>query len=1129
MLFLIVNLLGTDINKIILNMANETSIHLYNYDDTPLEKSVNHYIGQESQIKEIIIKDSISNNIFYQVYKDNNKLIINKNSNKNKNNFLVIKQNIMYKEKKIGEIIAYCTKTEKITLTQEEKQWIKDNPEIKIAIGAYWYLNDQSQILEVEIIKLINKYMKINIVPTKYNSWESAYNDAIEGKKIHGISRLSWSKAREEKYFKYTPTYNFTPLLLVTKNNNNTIKDIKDIANSSVYIINKTVVSTVLNEISKSTKQILKKGPDELYKALSNSNKNEALLSFIENEEKLKEYNLKVVKKINNKYGEISIGIHKNYPLLASIITKAYKIIPKYELINMSNNNFFYNNKIDLTTDEKQWIKKHKTIKFVADPFWAPFEFLDNNNKYIGIASAYIDLISKRTGLEFKHIGTKSWIESEKKVSSNKADMYSCVTKSDQRERLFNFSKSYLKYSMVMVTTNEKPFLDDITSLYGRTVVAIKGYAFTESIQKNHPKINIIYVNNILEALTTVSSKKAYAMISMLPIASYNINKNSFFNLKIAGKLKDVFALHIAVKKELGITGINIINKALDSITDKEKEIMYNEWVSIKYEKKVNYDIIWKILIISFIILSIILYWNKKLKNEILERKKIEQELNNNKIKLKEKTKKAEVASKSKSEFLANMSHEIRTPMNAVIGFTDLLDKLIKDPIQRGYLNSIQTGGNALMAIINDILDLSKIEAGKFNIEKENIKPVTLFNEMKAIFNEKINQKNLSFVIEIDENLPEVIVIDSVRVRQVLLNIIGNAIKFTNTGKITLKVKSNFINDDETKIDLKIIVTDTGRGIPEKFQKKIFQAFEQTSVADAKVFSGTGLGLAISSKLVKLMNGTIEVESEVQKGSSFIISLFNINVGSFIKEEQTTKIPKVRFNKATILIVDDIFENRYLVKATLANEPFILIEAKNGKEALDIVKNKKNKIDLILMDLRMPIMNGYEATDKVKNIDNNILVVAFTASVMSKELNQIKEHKFDGYIRKPIVYNDLVKELMKHIPYDIIIDKYDKSKNKKIDKETIKKIPEIISKLNGQFKIRLNNIKDKGDFSLIKELMEEISEYEINNKIIILENYVNNILISIESFDIEQVSLLLNNYDAMLKELEKVYEENKNE
>ena len=256
---------------------------------------------------------------------------------------------------------------------------------------------------------------------------------------------------------------------------------------------------------------------------------------------------------------------------------------------------------------------------------------------------------------------------------------------------------------------------------------------------------------------------------------------------------------------------------------------------------------------------------------DITERKQAE-------IALKLAKEKADSANRAKSEFLANMSHEIRTPMNAVIGFSDILASKITDKQHKKYLNSIQTAGKSLLTLINDILDLSKIEAGRLDIQYEPVNPQIIFTELQQIFSLKMAEKNLEFIVDIDKSLPSALFLDETRLRQVLLNLIGNAVKFTDSGYIKLCAKKMYVDDVHSKIDLILAVEDSGIGVLADQQKLIFESFRQQDGQSNRKYGGTGLGLAITKRLVKMMNGNIYVESSSGKGSRFEITLHEVEV-----------------------------------------------------------------------------------------------------------------------------------------------------------------------------------------------------------------------------------------------------------
>ena len=780
--------------------------------------------------------------------------------------------------------------------------------------------------------------------------------------------------------------------------------------------------------------------------------------------------------------------------------------------------------KINLTKNEKEYIKKHGIFRFSAFSNWPPFNFTDKNGNYIGMITNYMKIISERTGLKFKQINVESCNEAVTKLERKKLDMIVCSFKTEELNKLLYFSKPYMSYPIVMVTTLDKPFLQDMDFLENKAVGVIKNYPTAKFLQYKHVNLKLIYFENILQALQAVSDKKVYAFLSALPVAAYNINKYGFVNLKIAGRTKYNLSASIGIRKDLGKTGIDIINKAIKSIPKHEKIAIYNQWVNIKFEKGIDYSLLWKIIFVALIIFCVFLYWNRKLQTEIEERKKIEK-------KLEEAKSKAEIATKYKSIFLANMSHEIRTPMNAIIGFASLLNKLITNPVQRDYINSIKTAGKELLSLINDILDLSKIEAGRLEIKQEPTNIFKLFEDIKNIFNFKIKQKNLTFITDIDKSLPETVFIDSSRLKQILINLIENAIKFTDRGSITLKAEVISKDFKKNRINLKIAVIDTGCGIAKEHQTIIFKSFKQINEEDKTESKGTGLGLAISSKLAKLMNGEILVESEVGKGSKFHLILYNLEAAASIVDSKslTVNYSNIKFKKAKILIVDDIDTNRKVVTLLLQNTGLETIEAVNGEHALEILE-KVPDIALILMDLRMPVMGGYEATEKIRENEKlkNIPVIAFTAFVLDEKFKKVGETPFDGYLLKPVVYNNLIKVLMKHLEYYECKVDDEISEHEKLDEEIIEQLPEIVKKLQGEFKEKLFNVKDSGDFSLIKDVAEKIKVFGVEKSLTIIVNYVNSVLDAIDTYDVKKVNLLINHYDSICDELKIIYQKNKN-
>jgi PAS domain S-box-containing protein len=362
-------------------------------------------------------------------------------------------------------------------------------------------------------------------------------------------------------------------------------------------------------------------------------------------------------------------------------------------------------------------------------------------------------------------------------------------------------------------------------------------------------------------------------------------------------------------------------------------------------------------------------------------------------------TKIAEDAVKAKQQFLSNMSHEIRTPMNAIIGFTKVVLKTELTEKQKEYLTAIKISGDALIVLINDILDLAKVDAGKMTFEQVPFKMASSISAMLHLFETKILEKNLELIKEYDVNIPDVLLGDPVRLHQIVLNLVSNAVKFTSTGKITVSVR--LLSEDETTVTIEFAVKDTGIGIPENRMDTIFENFQQASSGTSRLYGGTGLGLAIVKQLVEQQGGTIQVKSTIDEGSvfSFTLNFENTKEEAQVELENTELQTGIKDIK--ILVVEDIALNQLLMRTVLDDFGFECDIAANGRIAIEKLQNKA--YDLILMDLQMPEMNGFEATEFIRGkMKSNIPIIALTADVTTVDLAKCKAVGMNDYIAKPV-------------------------------------------------------------------------------------------------------------------------------
>lgn len=391
----------------------------------------------------------------------------------------------------------------------------------------------------------------------------------------------------------------------------------------------------------------------------------------------------------------------------------------------------------------------------------------------------------------------------------------------------------------------------------------------------------------------------------------------------------------------------------------------------------------------------------------------------------------AESANKAKSSFLSNMSHEIRTPMNAIVGMTEILLREQHSPKETGYLHNIKNSGLALLTIINDILDFSKIESGKLEIVNEEYFPASMLSDLKMIFQNRIGEKEVELQFDIDSDLPVKLYGDSMRLRQIIINIGNNAIKFTDRGFVRLTIKVQEKDGDDLR--LFVSVEDTGQGIRQEDLQKLFGAFEQVDTKKNHNKEGTGLGLSISKQLVELMGGSIGVKSEYGQGSEFYFT-----VCQKIRSEETVgtswENAAVRENdtpedyreftapEARVLIADDNEINREVAVLLLEPLQMQIDTAENGAEALEMIQ--KNRYDLVFMDHWMPVMNGVEATAALRKMEGEyyqkLPVIALTADAMEEAKQEFFAAGMNDFVAKPIEMKEICTTIKSWLPRELM-------------------------------------------------------------------------------------------------------------
>jgi PAS domain S-box-containing protein len=567
------------------------------------------------------------------------------------------------------------------------------------------------------------------------------------------------------------------------------------------------------------------------------------------------------------------------------------------------------------------------------------------------------------------------------------------------------------------------------------------------------------------------------------------LKKNILENIPDLMWLKDINGIYLAcnpmMERFLGVKSANIIGKSdFDFFNPEEAELILKQdretikadkpvirevWLSFKGDnKKILYEMTHTTVKADDGSLIGVLGTT----HDITKRKENEEELINAQLR-------AETANRSKSEFLANMSHEIRTPMNAILGFTEILQRLETDSKKSHYIDTIHTSGKSLLHLINDILDLSRIESGKMELQNHSISIKTLAMELDSLFSQKVYDKGLSFECIIDKNVPDVIIIDESRLRQVLINLIGNAVKFTHQGFIKLVIKSQLVSEPSSnRINLTLTVSDSGIGIPKEQQQTIFSSFAQVKGQKETLYGGTGLGLTITLKIIQLMKGEISVEGEVGVGTSFNVFIPDIEIGSVVADSNLDTLinaESIIFSPASILIVDDVDYNREILATYLSDWEFQLYFAENGEQAFK--KALEIHPDLILLDMKMPVMDGYEAATKLKGLEETetIPIIAVTAFALNQD-EEVISQICDGYLRKPVQRNDLIKELIKFLKNDTLKDHKQETPLDDFTSTTTADLKIAIAALPDELKIQLKQSIENIDIEKIEQLQQQVHQ-----------------------------------------------------
>ncbi len=656
-----------------------------------------------------------------------------------------------------------------------------------------------------------------------------------------------------------------------------------------------------------------------------------------------------------------------------------------------------------LSEKERNWLDEHPNLKAAVNPTYPPYQFINEENNVDGIFVGFVHLIEEKLDYEFDQVIYDDWSEVLKDAKEYKADVILEIQETEDRKAFLNFTPPLVTHPHVLVSKQYQGKKRSLRSFYGQKVGVIKDYALHEYLRTEHPNLALVTVQNDAEGFEKLGNGEVDAYACFQSVANYFINNKNYKNMVIVGEVNYINALGIASRKDQQILS-RILNKAVANISSQEKKDIYNNWsytlVKPTY-KQLKFWVTLASLVITLLILTLAI--NAYLKHRIDVRT----------AQLRFAKEKAEESDRLKTAFIQNISHEVRTPINGIMGFSDLLNNADLTEEERSkYARIVKNSGNQLVRVIDDILEISKLDTKQIKVHPEITDIPALMYELYSIYEVKVRNTAVDLHLHEQGDVPNTVFIDKSKLRKIVSNLLDNAVNFTTKGSIDLSFSV-------TGKKLTVSVKDTGKGIPKKELHSIFGRFKQLHQETAMISGGLGLGLSIAKENAKLLGGNISVSSAEGEGSEFIVTVpfgkVNTSETSKSDAQPTEDVKSIKTHN--VLIAEDGEVNYLYLKTVLEKMPNLSLNiqrAKNGQEAVDACVANPN-IDLVLMDIKMPIMNGYEATKRIRAMRPSLPIVAQTAYTTEEDKQKAKNAGCFDFLSKPIDTEELKPILSKYI------------------------------------------------------------------------------------------------------------------